>query len=339
MADPVRHVVAAGRVPQPSSGSRTADSFFSFFMPSGSKKGAAANGHAAAPFSLSVPSMDKGKHGLTGRNTLILWGPLPMYALRFPLSTAFLLRQSCETPAGDEFSGDLGLVFAAQVSCIGIFPSLPPSDTLWSETLPANTKRTKAPERHAVRRVFLCQPRVSSLLHILPPVHRRYTLSAYIPPPYPLLPHTHPPLRPPVSPIYFLPHGRRLHRTFLRACRLCPRPLPAIPSPPRFSPVGYSLSATLFFCRIFSVRHPILLLPDTFCPPPRCPRLRPAAHSPFKDRSAPADAPSMEVFSFCIVSPTPLLRLLSRIVCNVQYMKNSHDSDENDAFYKLHFLW
>lgn len=37
MADPVRHVVAAGRVPQPLSGSRTADSFFSFFMPSGSK--------------------------------------------------------------------------------------------------------------------------------------------------------------------------------------------------------------------------------------------------------------------------------------------------------------
>ena len=37
MADPVRHVVAADRVPQPSSGSRTADSFFSFFMPSGSK--------------------------------------------------------------------------------------------------------------------------------------------------------------------------------------------------------------------------------------------------------------------------------------------------------------
>lgn len=37
MADPVCHVVAADRVPQPSSGSRTADSFFSFFMPSGSK--------------------------------------------------------------------------------------------------------------------------------------------------------------------------------------------------------------------------------------------------------------------------------------------------------------
>lgn len=37
MDDPVCHVVAAGRVPQPSSGSRTADSFFSFFMPSGSK--------------------------------------------------------------------------------------------------------------------------------------------------------------------------------------------------------------------------------------------------------------------------------------------------------------
>ena len=37
MDDPVRHVVAADRVPQPSSGSRTADSFFSFFMPSGSK--------------------------------------------------------------------------------------------------------------------------------------------------------------------------------------------------------------------------------------------------------------------------------------------------------------
>lgn len=37
MDDPVCHVVAADRVPQPSSGSRTADSFFSFFMPSGSK--------------------------------------------------------------------------------------------------------------------------------------------------------------------------------------------------------------------------------------------------------------------------------------------------------------
>ena len=37
MDDPVRHVVAADRVPQPLSGSRTADSFFSFFMPSGSK--------------------------------------------------------------------------------------------------------------------------------------------------------------------------------------------------------------------------------------------------------------------------------------------------------------
>ena len=37
MDDPVRHVVAADHVPQPSSGSRTADSFFSFFMPSGSK--------------------------------------------------------------------------------------------------------------------------------------------------------------------------------------------------------------------------------------------------------------------------------------------------------------
>jgi len=35
--DPVCHVVAADHVPQPSSGSRTADSFFSFFMPSGSK--------------------------------------------------------------------------------------------------------------------------------------------------------------------------------------------------------------------------------------------------------------------------------------------------------------
>lgn len=37
MDDPVCHVVAADRVPQPLSGSRTADSFFSFFMPSGSK--------------------------------------------------------------------------------------------------------------------------------------------------------------------------------------------------------------------------------------------------------------------------------------------------------------
>ena len=37
MDDPVRHVVAADHVPQPLSGSRTADSFFSFFMPSGSK--------------------------------------------------------------------------------------------------------------------------------------------------------------------------------------------------------------------------------------------------------------------------------------------------------------
>lgn len=37
MDDPVCHVVAADHVPQPSSGSRTADSFFSFFMPSGSK--------------------------------------------------------------------------------------------------------------------------------------------------------------------------------------------------------------------------------------------------------------------------------------------------------------
>lgn len=37
MDDPVRHVVAADRVPRPLSGSRTADSFFSFFMPSGSK--------------------------------------------------------------------------------------------------------------------------------------------------------------------------------------------------------------------------------------------------------------------------------------------------------------
>lgn len=37
MDAPVCHVVAADRVPQPSSGSRTADSFFSFFMPSGSK--------------------------------------------------------------------------------------------------------------------------------------------------------------------------------------------------------------------------------------------------------------------------------------------------------------
>jgi len=35
--DPVCHVVAADHVPQPLSGSRTADSFFSFFMPSGSK--------------------------------------------------------------------------------------------------------------------------------------------------------------------------------------------------------------------------------------------------------------------------------------------------------------
>ena len=37
MDDPVCHVVAADHVPQPLSGSRTADSFFSFFMPSGSK--------------------------------------------------------------------------------------------------------------------------------------------------------------------------------------------------------------------------------------------------------------------------------------------------------------
>lgn len=37
MDDPVCHVVAAGHVSQPLSGSRTADSFFSFFMPSGSK--------------------------------------------------------------------------------------------------------------------------------------------------------------------------------------------------------------------------------------------------------------------------------------------------------------
>ena len=37
MDDPVRHVVAADHVPQPLCGSRTADSFFSFFMPSGSK--------------------------------------------------------------------------------------------------------------------------------------------------------------------------------------------------------------------------------------------------------------------------------------------------------------
>ena len=37
MDDSVRHVVAADHVPQPLSGSRTADSFFSFFMPSGSK--------------------------------------------------------------------------------------------------------------------------------------------------------------------------------------------------------------------------------------------------------------------------------------------------------------
>lgn len=37
MDDPVCHVVAADHVPQPSSGSRAADSFFSFFMPSGSK--------------------------------------------------------------------------------------------------------------------------------------------------------------------------------------------------------------------------------------------------------------------------------------------------------------
>lgn len=35
--DPVCHVVAADHVSQPLSGSRTADSFFSFFMPSGSK--------------------------------------------------------------------------------------------------------------------------------------------------------------------------------------------------------------------------------------------------------------------------------------------------------------
>ena len=50
MDDPVCHVVAADRVPQPLSGSRTADSFFSFFMPSGLKKCVAANGHAAAHF-------------------------------------------------------------------------------------------------------------------------------------------------------------------------------------------------------------------------------------------------------------------------------------------------
>ena len=37
MDDPVCHVVAADHVPQPLSESRTADSFFSFFMPSGSK--------------------------------------------------------------------------------------------------------------------------------------------------------------------------------------------------------------------------------------------------------------------------------------------------------------
>ncbi len=37
MDDPVCHVVAADHVSQPLSGSRTADSFFSFFMPSGSK--------------------------------------------------------------------------------------------------------------------------------------------------------------------------------------------------------------------------------------------------------------------------------------------------------------
>lgn len=75
------------------------------------------------PFSLSVPSAGDGRHGLTGRNTPSCGAPCPYgeYALRFPLSAAFLLRQSCETPAGDEFSGDLGGRFLRHRQAVPVF--------------------------------------------------------------------------------------------------------------------------------------------------------------------------------------------------------------------------
>lgn len=250
-------------------------------MPSGSKKGAAANGHAAAPFFSFCTIGGRWQARFDGQKHPHPAGPLPIRRVCpavFPCLPHFCSGKAARRLPAMNFRLIWGRVLRHRRAA-SAFPRRRRTAASGPRRCPPSRKRQKAPERHAVRRVFLYQPRVSSLLHILPPVCRRYTLSVYIPPLYPLLPHTHSPLRPPVSPIYFLPHGR-LHRTFLRACRLCPLPLPAIPSPPRSSPVGYSLSAAPFFCRIFSVRHPILL-PDTFCPPPRCPRLHPAAHSPF----------------------------------------------------------